>query len=70
MVDAFDAITSDRPYRKGQPTEVAVEELKAFSGIQFDPHIVEVFFSILGEQEMPWIMPRRRAVSVAVPAQV
>jgi hypothetical protein len=35
--DAMDAMTSDRPYRKGLPTEVALEELKRCSGLPFDP---------------------------------
>ena len=43
VADAFDAMTSDRPYRKASSLEDAVEELKRNSGTQFDPEIVEVF---------------------------
>lgn len=43
VVDTFDAMTSDRPYRKGLPDEVAIEEIKKGSGTQFDPKIVELF---------------------------
>ena len=35
--DAYDAMTSDRPYRKGMPKEVAIEEIKKNSGTQFNP---------------------------------
>lgn len=43
VCDTFDAMTSDRPYRKGLDDEVAINELKKFAGIQFDPKIVEAF---------------------------
>lgn len=41
--DTFDAMTSDRPYRKGLSDETAIDELKRFSAIQFDPEIVKAF---------------------------
>ena len=41
--DAFDAITSDRPYRKGQPHDFGVEEILKHKEDQFDPLIVEHF---------------------------
>jgi hypothetical protein len=37
VCDAFDAMTSDRPYRKSLPTEAALEEISACAGKQFDP---------------------------------
>lgn len=43
VADTFDAMTSDRPYRKGLADEVAIEELKKFAGIQFDPDVVKAF---------------------------
>ena len=43
VADTYDAMTTDRPYRKGLEKEVAVEELKRFSGIQFDREVVEAF---------------------------
>lgn len=43
VADTYDAMTSNRSYRKGLPHEVAVEELKRCSGTQFDPQIIEVF---------------------------
>ncbi len=49
VADAFDAMTSDRPYRKALSLEVAITELSENSGTQFDPAIVEIFTSILEE---------------------
>ena len=46
IADTMDAITSDRPYRKGTPLEGALTEIKRLAGTQFDPHAVEVFLSI------------------------
>ncbi len=43
VCDAFDAMTSDRPYRKARAEEEAVVELKRCSGTQFDPSVVESF---------------------------
>ena len=42
IADAYDAMTSDRPYRKALTHEQAIEELERFSGYQFDPIIVRV----------------------------
>lgn len=43
VADTFDAMTSDRPYRRRLPDEVAFEELERFSGRQFDPEVVDAF---------------------------
>lgn len=43
IVDTFDAMTSNRPYRKALPNEVAYKELQHFSGRQFDTELVKVF---------------------------
>ena len=47
VVDAYDAMTSDRPYRKSLGLVEAVRRLKASSGTQWDPHVVEVFLELL-----------------------
>jgi putative nucleotidyltransferase with HDIG domain len=44
--DAFDAMTSDRPYRKGMPVEVAFGEIEKGLGRQFDPNFAQVFLRI------------------------
>lgn len=46
VVDTYDAITSDRPYRKAQTHEVAIEEIEKMSGTQFDPSIVNAWLAI------------------------
>jgi putative two-component system response regulator len=43
LADAYDAMTSSRAYRAALPTEIAIEELKFFSGTQFDAALVSVF---------------------------
>jgi HD-GYP domain-containing protein (c-di-GMP phosphodiesterase class II) len=45
--DAFNAMTSDRSYRKAMPVHVAVEELRSGSGTQFDPRVVDALISSL-----------------------
>jgi len=45
--DAYNAMTSDRSYRKALPVEVAVAELRAGSGTQFDPQVVEALLATL-----------------------
>ena len=42
VVDCFDALASDRPYRKALPLSEAMAFLKQSAGIQFDPHVIEV----------------------------
>jgi HD-GYP domain-containing protein (c-di-GMP phosphodiesterase class II) len=43
VTDAFDAMTSDRPYRRALPREVAIAELGRWAGIQFDPELAREF---------------------------
>ncbi|WP_165792065.1 cache domain-containing protein [Desulfocucumis palustris] len=50
IVDAYDAMTSNRVYRKAMSREAAAEELKKFTGIQFDPELVKVFIDLIYEQ--------------------
>ncbi|MHB0913681.1 MAG: HD-GYP domain-containing protein [Armatimonadota bacterium] len=51
VADAFDAMTSDRPYRARLSEREALERLEQCAGSQFDPRIVEVFFEVFREQK-------------------
>lgn len=46
IADAFDALTHERCYKKTWPARMAIHEMKALSGRQFDPKIVDVFLKI------------------------
>jgi HD-GYP domain-containing protein (c-di-GMP phosphodiesterase class II) len=46
VADTFDAITSDRAYRRGQPIGTARETIRAGSGTQFDPQVVDALESL------------------------
>lgn len=50
VVDAFDAMTSDRPYRRRQPLGDAVAELRRERGRQFDPAVVDAFLAELEQR--------------------
>ncbi len=52
VADAFDAMTSQRPYRNRQSYARAMEEIKRCSGTQFDPEIVKVFIRIAEESKI------------------
>jgi HD-GYP domain-containing protein (c-di-GMP phosphodiesterase class II) len=49
-IDAYDAMTSDRPYRPAMSHEQAMEELRAHSGTQFDPEVVSLFHALMMER--------------------
>ena len=50
VVDAYDAMRSDRPYRQALSREEAIRELRENAGSQFDPLVVKVFLEILDEE--------------------
>jgi putative nucleotidyltransferase with HDIG domain len=50
VADAFDAMVTDRPYRKGKPHWEALEELDRFAGTQFDPKVVNAFKTVYAEK--------------------
>ena len=52
IADVFDAMTTDRPYRKGLPTEYALEELRKGSGTQFDPHLAALFIQLIRARDI------------------
>ncbi|QDT12081.1 HD-GYP domain-containing protein [Planctomycetes bacterium K23_9] len=67
VCDAFDAMTSDRPYRKGMSTEKAAEILKGGAGKFWDPNLINLFLSNLNQFDEIRINhePREQAVRPA-----
>nr|WP_258359009.1 HD domain-containing phosphohydrolase [Moorella sulfitireducens] len=51
LVDAFDAMTSARPYRQAKTNEEAFEEIRRCAGTHFDPVLAEEFLRILVSEE-------------------
>jgi HD-GYP domain-containing protein (c-di-GMP phosphodiesterase class II) len=47
IVDAYDAMTNDRPYRRAMSHEEALNELEKYAGIQFDPYLVREFIRVM-----------------------
>ncbi len=66
VADAFDAMTSDRPYRKGMSIEEALSIIEEESGKQFDPKIVSVFVKFVREHRgvIEKIMKNPDAISI------
>jgi HD-GYP domain-containing protein (c-di-GMP phosphodiesterase class II) len=52
VADSFDAMTSDRPYRRAMPLEVALDEIRAGAGAQFDPVAAERFLDLVDSGEL------------------
>lgn len=50
VVDAYDAMTNDRPYRKALDHAVAIERIRRNAGTQFDPAVVRVFVELFSEE--------------------
>lgn len=50
VIDAYDAMTNDRSYRKGMSVEDAIIEIEKNAGTQFDPDIAELFIKIIKEE--------------------
>ncbi len=56
VVDAFDAMTSDRPYRKALPIERVLEELETYKGIQFHEKTTDLLLDLYRKGEFPIIV--------------
>jgi putative nucleotidyltransferase with HDIG domain len=56
VADAFDAMTSDRPYRKGLPMEKVIEQFELYKGKQFDRPISNLFLGMVRNREFPLIV--------------
>jgi len=66
VIDAFDAMTSNRPYRQGLPFEEAIRRLAESSGTQFDPAVVDCFVRIASEERGAVFAATGTGVAVAV----
>lgn len=68
--DAYNAMTTDRPYRRGMPSEAAVAELRDNAGTQFDPWVVAGLIRVVerGEAE-PWPSPEQSVRAILAQGQ-
>lgn len=57
VADAFDAMTSTRPYRVAMPIEEAKKELLTYSGTQFDPVVAETLIKLIEKEGMAFYQP-------------
>lgn len=60
IVDAYDAMTNDRPYRRALGRVEAVAELRRQAGAQFDPALVEAFLRVLRQEQSEWAEAERK----------
>jgi len=49
VADTYEAMTAERPYRKAFSKEIAIREIKKYSGVQFDPKVVGAFLEVVDE---------------------
>ena len=54
VADNFDALTSDRPYRKAKTPEEAARMIAAESGTKYNPAVVEAFLKVFGDEAADW----------------
>jgi HD-GYP domain-containing protein (c-di-GMP phosphodiesterase class II) len=66
--DTWNAMRTDRPYRKALSHEVAVAELVSNAGGQFDPHVVETFVRLVAPADQPEALQAGVAAAVRAPA--
>ena len=64
VIDSFDAMTSNRPYRKAMPVSDARNELQRCAGQQYDPRVVAAFLHMLDQQEQRQGQPDESLVSL------
>jgi len=65
VVDAYDAMTNMRPYRNPLPEEKALQEIRDYSGTQFDTKLVDAFLKLLPEYKKVTQKDEREEVVVA-----
>lgn len=57
VVDAYDAMTEDRPYRKGMLKQEAIAEIMKNEGTQFDPEVSKIFIKIISNENILIVKP-------------
>ena len=63
IADAWDAMVSDRPYRRGLGREEALHRMRANAGKQWDPHLVQLFLALLDRGLMEKVAGSQLAAS-------
>ena len=58
--DVFDAITTDRPYRRAMDSQAAFAELRRCAGGQFDPNVLDAFFRVWRARDKTTGVPAAR----------
>jgi HD-GYP domain-containing protein (c-di-GMP phosphodiesterase class II) len=69
LADCFDAMTSNRTYRKALPLEVALTEIRRCSGTQFDPVLTESFLKITPEKFREYMSMRQEQAKELIELQ-
>jgi HD-GYP domain-containing protein (c-di-GMP phosphodiesterase class II) len=69
IIDAWDAMTSDRPYRKAMPKAAAIAELRRQEGTQFDPKFVEIFLRVVDRLEREGVPTTEQSVEKPLAAR-
>ena len=69
VVDTFDAITSDRPYRKGREPAEAIAEIIKYRGTQFDPEVVDAFLRAYKRIDLETLYKRALPAPVDTPRE-
>jgi putative nucleotidyltransferase with HDIG domain len=70
IADAYDAMVSDRVYRKGRPPEEAFKELRRCAGAQFDPELVERFIEVVQDYRPIHVPVESRQIALQVGLQI
>jgi HD-GYP domain-containing protein (c-di-GMP phosphodiesterase class II) len=63
VADSFDAMISDRPYRRGMSCAEALAELQRAAGVQFDPRVIEAFLALVATPG--WLETVKQAASAS-----
>jgi len=65
VADSFDAMTNNRPYRRGRPVEEAVREIQSCSGTQFSPRVVDALVRLFEQGELAFVHPDEDELAAA-----